>query len=524
VSTPLWEGWDEAFHYSYIQNLAETRAFPVFGKSILSREITTSFEFVPLSYGANLNVDRKYTTFEQYWKLPQGERRRREESLHSIPNTDRKSAPDVTAEFQNYEAHQAPLYYLLAAPVYSLFSGYDVVTRASVLRLFSLLIGSLTIPIAFATVRYAGTQRHARIIPLLLVLLPLLYPTISRIANDSLAVPLFSALMLLVLRYCAARRDSQPTIRDAIAIGVVLGLGLLTKAYFLTALPALGVIFLLAFVTERPRGKLVSHACVIALLAVVIAGPWYLRNYQLYENVSGMQEVTRTADLSLLDRVAGVARVEWGSSLHAMIRQHIWIGNTSLLALSGTTYLVGYVLILLAILGFARWARKASFDRDRGMVILAVFYGFFVLGVLYHMLVNYLLLGVPNGTGGWYLYAVIVPEVILLVRGLESLVGPRVAMASNVALISYALLANLLSLLCKTLPSYGGFIIPRFHLSHFVSLYSPSGLRVMLENLSANKPAFVTPGIIGLTLGISVVLLAATLVYARVREVRDHGA
>jgi hypothetical protein len=122
------------------------------------------------------------------------------------------------------------------------------------------------------------------------------------------------------------------------------------------------------------------------------------------------------------------------------------------------------------------------------------------------------------------LYAVIVPEVILLVRGLESLVGPRVAMASNVALISYALLANLLSLLCKTLPSYGGFIIPRFHLSHFVSLYSPSGLRVMLENLSANKPAFVTPGIIGLTLGISVVLLAATLVYARVREVRDHGA
>ena len=111
--------------------------------------------------------------------------------------------------------------------------------------------------------------------------------------------------------------------------------------------------------------------------------------------------------------------------------------------------------------------------------------------------------------------AVIVPEVILLVRGLESLVGVRYAAASNVVLIVYALAANLLSLLCKTLPSYGGFIIPRFHLSHFVALYSPSGLRVMLDNLAANKPAFVTPGIIGVTLGISLVVLVATLIYAR---------
>ncbi|HET9218954.1 MAG TPA: glycosyltransferase family 39 protein [Terriglobia bacterium] len=229
MSTPLWEGWDEAFHYSYIQNLAETRSLPVFGKSTLSNEITTSFELAPLSYGTNLSLDGKYTTFEQYWKLPPVERRRREEALRSIPNNERENVPSGSAQLQNYEAHQAPLYYLLAAPVYTLFSSYDVPTRAFVLRLFSLLIGSLTIPNAFATVRYSGTRRHAKIIPLLLVLLPLLYPTIARIANDSLAVPLFSALVLLVVRYCA-RAAPGATVKDAIAIGVVLGFGLLTKA------------------------------------------------------------------------------------------------------------------------------------------------------------------------------------------------------------------------------------------------------------------------------------------------------
>jgi hypothetical protein len=277
------------------------------------------------------------------------------------------------------------------------------------------------------------------------------------------------------------------------------------------------LIFLFALLTERPRGRLLAHAVLIVVIASAISGAWYVRNYALYDNLSGMQEVTRTPNLSLADRIAGVTRVEWGSSLHAMLKQHIWIGNTSLLALSGTTYQVGYLLIFLSVLGFARsgiaWLRLPLAEKLSPVVILAIFYGFFLLGVLYHMLANYMLLGVPDGTGGWYLYAVIVAELILLVQGLESLFGRRAAVASNVVLICYALIANLVSLLCKTLPSYGGFMIPRFHLSHFVELYSPSGFGTMLGNLALNKPAFVTPGIIGILIGISFLLLAASLVY-----------
>lgn len=517
VSTPLWEGWDEAFHYSYIQGLAETRTLPVYGKSLLSKELTSSFEQAPLSYGANLNLDGRYTVFEEYWKLSAEERLRRDTALRSIPNSERTIA-DTAVPIQNYEAHQAPLYYLLAAPIYSVFSSHDVLTRAFVLRLFSLLIGSLVVPIAFAIVSYAGSERHKRIIPLLLVLLPLLYPTLARIANDSLAVPLFSALLLLMIRYFTR----SCVTKDAMAIGVVFGLGLLTKAYFLPALPALGLIFLLALFTDRPRGKLLAHAVLIVVLASAISGAWYVRNYALYDNLSGMQEVTRTPNLSLADRIAGVTQVEWGSSLQAMFKQHIWIGNTSLLALSGATYQMGYLLIFLAVIGSARaaisWLRlplaeKLSLARNPSVVILAIFYGFFVLGVLYHMLANYMLLGVPDGTGGWYLYAVIVAELILLVQGLESLAGRRATIASNVVLICYVLIANLVSLLCKTLPSYGGFIIPRFHLSHFVELYSPSGLGTMLGNLALNKPTFVTPGIIGMLIGVSLALLVVSLIY-----------
>jgi hypothetical protein len=258
VSTPLWEGWDEAFHYAYVQGLVENRTLPVFGQSILSKEMTSSFAYAPVSYGANLNLDSNYTTHEDYWKLPRDERQSREARLRSIPNGERRLRPEPGLQFQNYEAHQAPLYYILAAPIYSLFSSSSLLTRVWMLRLFSLLAGSLTIPIAFSTVRYAGSGRHLTVIPLLLALLPLLYPTLGRIANDSLAVPLYSALVLLTLRYFAR---SCPTF-DALALGAVLGLGLLTKAYFLTAVPALALIFLLAVLLDPyakyPRRRLLG--------------------------------------------------------------------------------------------------------------------------------------------------------------------------------------------------------------------------------------------------------------------------
>ena len=527
VSTPLWEGWDEAFHYAYVQGLVENRTLPVFGQSILSKEMTSSFAYAPVSYGANLNLDSKYTTHEDYWKLPRDERQSRETRLRSIPNGERRLRPEPGLQFQNYEAHQAPLYYILAAPIYSLFSSSGLLARVWMLRLFSLLVGSLTIPIAFSTVRYAGSGRHLTVIPLLLALLPLLYPTIGRIANDSVAVPLYSALVLLTLRYFAR----SCTMFDALALGAVLGLGLLTKAYFLTALPALALTFLLAVLfdpyAKYPRRRLLAHAGVIAALAFAIAGPWYIRNYVLYDNISGMQEVTRTASFSLLDRIEGISRVEWGSSLRSMLKQHIWIGNTSLLSLSRALYQVGYALIFLGILGAVRsvidWVRlpkadKLTSGRNQSIVILGIFYVFFVLGVLYHMLTNYMLLGVPDGTGGWYLYALIVAELILLVRGLEALVGARAAGWSNAVLVVYVLVANLVSLLCKTLPFYAGIFIPRFHLSHFFELYSPSGFRAMLANLAINKPGFVTPVVIAVVIGFSLVLLGLTLVYAWKKE------
>jgi hypothetical protein len=516
VTTPLWEGWDEAFHYSYIQILAEQGSLPVFGQSIVSREIARSFDYAPLSHASNLNVGENHTEFRDYWKLPPEERLRRQQALRAIPSTEAKLLPDPRNRYRSYEAHHGPLYYVLSAPVYQAFSSSSLPARATALRLFSLLLGSITIFLAFSITRYVSLKpRHLFVVPLLLALLPLLYPTIGRISNDSLGVTLFTALVCSVLRYFA--RSCR--VRDAALIGVVLGLGLLTKAYFLTAIPAIIVIFAAAWATGRERRRVVMHCCLIGGLVVLLAGWWYARNYSLYGNLSGMQELTANASLSLLDRIAAIPEVPWFTSIKGMLRQHIWVGNTSALALPRGMYQLGYAIILLAIAGAIAGTAVALKRRGRsllaetqthGLFILAAFYSFFVAGVLYHMLVNYLLIKMPGGTGGWYLYAAIVPEVLLLLLSIEWLAG-KYAGASNVFVTLYVLVAGMLSTFSCSLPSYAGFNISSFNVFELIQMYSPSHFKVVLENLAVNKPAAVTPALIGAVIALDVTLLLAAL-------------
>jgi hypothetical protein len=514
VSMPLWEGWDEAYHYSYIQELVEHRALPVSGKTRISSEIATSFKYAPLSPANNLNTGNSFTTFEDYWKLTSEERRLREHKLRAISPVERKAPAAPPHDIFSYEALHPPLFYFIAGGVYALSSPLDLPTRVFFLRLFCLLLGSTTIIFSFSITPYVWSdRRHLVVVPLLLAILPLFYSTVAPISNDSLGVPMFSALILLALRYF----NGSARTGDAVAVGIALGLGLLTKAYFLTALPAITAIFLIACLRNRRDVKrLVSHFAVIALVSFVIAGWWYLRNHALYGNWSGMLEITRTANLSSIDRLGAVTRVPWAVSILDILKEHIWTGNTSAHGLSRAVYGVGYLLIVLSIIGFVKavWVRRRAKPAlpDTNLATLLIFYSFFVLGVLYHTLVNFVLVGVPSGTGGWYMYAVIIPEVILLIYGFEGLAGEKAAGISNVILILYALTVDLVSMFCKILPAYAGIFIPRFHIQHLIELYSPSSFAVMLRNLSLNQPPFITPTAIGLAIAAYAVCLTIALV------------
>jgi hypothetical protein len=245
---------------------------------------------------------------------------------------------------------------------------------------------------------------------------------------------------------------------------------------------------------------------------VAISGWWYARNYLLYGNLSGLQEITLTSRMSIAERIGMAMRVPWLAAFRSMFKQHIWLGNMSLMELSRQTYQAGYFLALAGVLGlglrgasaitnawkhpagagFAGPGPHSAAAPDRSLILCLLLYLFFLLGAAFHMWQNFILVQAPGGTGGYYLYVVIVPELLLLMYGFQALPwnAGRVARGATVL---YVVLVNFVAYYCKMIPSYGGISIPRFHLNHLLDIYSSPTLQSMLHRISLQQATWIGP-------------------------------
>src|SRR5207249_2043313 len=103
---PLWDGFDEAFHYSFIQALSQRLELPVLGETHISYEVRRSLELAPVSHIMKRNIP--YTTaFADYLQLSNSERTARRQLLSKL-NLQNQA---VEGSGLNYEAQQAPLSY-----------------------------------------------------------------------------------------------------------------------------------------------------------------------------------------------------------------------------------------------------------------------------------------------------------------------------------------------------------------------------------------------------------------------------
>src|SRR5262249_4434673 len=74
---PLWEGFDEEFHYGYVQYLGAHHRFPILGSTGLPEEINQSISLLPMSHVMIDNLHLQgVRTFDQYFALDSAERHR----------------------------------------------------------------------------------------------------------------------------------------------------------------------------------------------------------------------------------------------------------------------------------------------------------------------------------------------------------------------------------------------------------------------------------------------------------------
>src|SRR5262249_21119987 len=142
----------------------------------------------------------------------------------------------------NWENHHPPLYYALLAPVWSMSRAWSIHAQLVLLRSVSYLLawGGLVV----ATISIARATAASAVPPLLVVapalwpaLFPMWFPEMARLGNDSLV------LLLLAVAWIVTGAGIGPRgkLRHFALLGVICGLGLLTKATVLPFIAALGL-------------------------------------------------------------------------------------------------------------------------------------------------------------------------------------------------------------------------------------------------------------------------------------------
>lgn len=334
-----------------------------------------------------------------------------------------------------YEDHQPPLYYLLAALVYQLSGG-----SLLALRLFSALLGAGVVLCAYLVARAMLLERPAVALgaATLVAFLPQHLAMMASVNNDALAELLIGVGLLLAVLHVKGARV------PAWALGAVAGLIFITKAsgYLTVAL------LLLAVILRHRRGTL-PHAAAFLIPALALGALWWVRNLSVYGfpdflGLAAHDRVVvgqpRTAD--------AVAAVGLGQHLLSGLQttfnsfwgQFGWMA----LPLPSWMYRLFQAVIAVELVGLAvgRWAlpqAQPPAGQRSAWLLLSLALALALLAFVYY---NTEFIQFQ----GRYLYPTLIPFALLMALGVDNLgrwLLPRFAPARWLAAALFALLAPL---------------------------------------------------------------------------------
>jgi len=210
---PLWEGFDEPFHFGYAQALASGVGFPDPRHSRLSEEIARSIELAPASVPVKRNLP-DVTTYSDFFALPASERQSRHQQLFQL-DPKLRSRP---SQYLNYEGQQAPLaYVILALPEWAL-ARMPLPYRILALRIFCGSVGALLLFVN--AVRLAArlnlSSPYSETLVFCAFSSQMTWATIAHVGNDWLAVPLALWLLVSVIDY-----HRWATVRHLVACALI---------------------------------------------------------------------------------------------------------------------------------------------------------------------------------------------------------------------------------------------------------------------------------------------------------------
>lgn len=260
VFTPDWQAPDEPAHYNYIRQLAAGR---------MPRIEPGDYAQIYQSEVISSRFDPRYsvTPFE-------------------------------------YEDYQPPLYYLLQTPVFRLSDG-----RLQALRLVSVFLGAGVVILTYVVAGrlFPGRDWLALTAAAFVAFLPQHVAMLASVNNDSLAELLIAAIILVLFALAAGgtstqvepsgTQDDRAKRRDdhwlLILLGVLLGLGFLTKVTVYILAPVVAAVLLWRY--WRRWRDLVLAGLLVFGVAFLIGLGWWIRNLNVYGGLDALGTVAHNA-------------------------------------------------------------------------------------------------------------------------------------------------------------------------------------------------------------------------------------
>lgn len=187
---------------------------------------------------------------------------------------------------ETYQSHQPPLYYILAAG-WSSLTGADPndADAGFRLRLLNTLMGLGTLIGIYYGALWGLGREDVALASAAFGLLPMNIALNSAITNDSLLFCLCTWSLALTLK-CLQQGWH---IKKAALIGVLIGLGILTKTTALVMFPVVMAALILSHKRHQaPAKPNVAVWAFCLALPLIIALPWLIRNTNLYGDPFGM--------------------------------------------------------------------------------------------------------------------------------------------------------------------------------------------------------------------------------------------
>lgn len=174
---------------------------------------------------------------------------------------------------ENYQSHQPPLYYMVAAATAKIAQADPTAPSGRTIRYLGVVFGLATLAGVYFAARWGtGSEVVALAAAAFVGLNPMFLALNAAVSNDGLLFAITTWGFALCIRL--AQPDSCS--RDLIWLTLLAGLGLLTKTTAIVLLP-LGMVAIWMQPHARPK-----RLAILVIGSLLIASPWLIRNTVLY--------------------------------------------------------------------------------------------------------------------------------------------------------------------------------------------------------------------------------------------------